>query len=147
MYRLFNGYSLSQAQLQAKAEAAAHVGQLDGDSSHTRTGRSGTPRSNDACNWRGDRPEPELDDLAHQHNHQLSRAEDACDWRSDASEHYEDELGTSCPPKRQTKKSPDSKESVEATPKSPVSFPQIPSRSEIPEIRTYPVITTCDVAH
>ncbi|KAI0458636.1 hypothetical protein F5B21DRAFT_528375 [Xylaria acuta] len=77
----FDGHGVSREQLQAKAEAAACAGQLDGDSSHGPAGPHRALRPGDACEWRGDAPDPELDDLAHAHekNQQPSRPVEEAD--------------------------------------------------------------------
>ncbi|KAI0387726.1 hypothetical protein F5Y04DRAFT_274578 [Hypomontagnella monticulosa] len=59
---------MSEAQREAKAEAAA------------------------ACDWRGDSPEPELDDLAHHKIHQPRPPDEVCDWQGDPPEPEFDDL-------------------------------------------------------
>ncbi|KAI1081618.1 hypothetical protein F5B20DRAFT_588231 [Whalleya microplaca] len=61
---------MSEAQKQAKAEAAKH------------------------CDWHGDSPEPELDDLAHVHAKARPPPEN-CDWRGDSPEPEIDDLSHS----------------------------------------------------
>lgn len=101
MHYSLDGSGLSREQLQAKAEAeaAAIAGQLDGGP------HPGDPASNSSCEWRGDAPEPELDDLAHPHEqpHQSSRPANACDWRGDEPDPLEDDLGPICQPEDQSR--------------------------------------------
>ncbi|KAI1815208.1 hypothetical protein GGS20DRAFT_584783 [Poronia punctata] len=139
MYRIFDGYSIARApQLQAKAEAEAHAGQLDGDSSPERVGRPVTPRPNDNCDWRGDPPEPELDDLVHSNQRQVSRSGDACDWHGDPPEPDEDELGRACKPDIQGRR-PGHGEPREGARKSPIRLPSIPQDAPIYEESHPPV--------
>lgn len=92
MYGLLDGLSLSRPQVQAKAEAqdAAYAGQLDGDSSHDRGQRNATPRPIDTCDWKGDPPEDEDDDLSHACNtkQQPFRPVDASDKRDKRPERH-----------------------------------------------------------
>ncbi|KAI1825947.1 hypothetical protein F4861DRAFT_537541 [Xylaria intraflava] len=98
MHHQFDGHGLSLEQLQVKAETAALAGQLDGNSNHSRGARSRAERADDSCDWRGDAPEPELDDLALvcKKNQEPSRPADVCNWRDDEPERHDDELGRVC---------------------------------------------------
>ncbi|XXG98381.1 Dicer-like protein 1 [Hypoxylon texense] len=59
---------MSEAQREAKAEAAKN------------------------CSWRGDSPEPELDDLAHHTDHHIRHHDEVCSWRGDSPEPELDDL-------------------------------------------------------
>ncbi|KAI0391566.1 hypothetical protein F5Y17DRAFT_400894 [Xylariaceae sp. FL0594] len=135
MYRLFNGYSLSQAQLQAKAEAAAHAEQFDGNTNRAESGQPGTPRPHDACEWRDDLPEPEPDDLAHQHNRKSSRPEGSSDYCGNARGHYEGELSANRLPKGHAKQPAHGKQSGKPPVPSPGSLPHSQTHIGVPEIR------------
>lgn len=64
-----DGNAMSETQREAKAEAAEN------------------------CSWRGDSPEPELDDLAHStSNHRVHRPNEVCIWRGDSPEPELDDL-------------------------------------------------------
>ncbi|KAI1740774.1 hypothetical protein F4680DRAFT_417798 [Xylaria scruposa] len=132
----FDGHGLSREQLLAKAEAAAHFSQLDGDSSHDLAGPSQASRADKACEWRGDAPDPELDDLAHacEKNQQPSRLVDACDWRGDEPEQHEDDLGQICQPENQAEQSGQRNEPVEETDSVQMPIPRSSKVSGIPEI-------------
>ncbi|KAI8628162.1 hypothetical protein F5Y19DRAFT_476567 [Xylariaceae sp. FL1651] len=107
MDRSFDGHGLSRAQLQAKAEAAEHAGQVDGGSSHDQAAsiENRTPNPDDTCDWRGDAPEPEHDDLADacNTNQQPPHPDDVCDWQGDSPENQDDEFGSICPPNNQSR--------------------------------------------
>ncbi|KAI2626209.1 hypothetical protein GGS21DRAFT_278378 [Xylaria nigripes] len=102
MQHSLDGHGSSREEARAKAEAAARAGQLDGDTSH---GQAGTKKADDACDWRGDAPEPELDDLAHECevNQQPSRPAEVCDWHDDESERGDDGLDRICESDNQPK--------------------------------------------
>ncbi|KAI1750007.1 hypothetical protein F4782DRAFT_548978 [Xylaria castorea] len=131
----FDGHGLSREQLQSKTEAAAYAGQLDGDSSHDLAGPPRAPRADNACEWRGDAPDPELDDLAHHHdkNQQPSRPTDACDWRGDEPERHEDDLGQICQPNNQAQQSDQRNKPVEEAESVQMPIPRPPKIAGIPE--------------
>ncbi|RYC56458.1 hypothetical protein CHU98_g9760 [Xylaria longipes] len=139
MNHSFDGHGLSREQLQAKAEAAAHASQLDGGSSHDLTGPPSAPRPDDACEWRGDVPDPELDDLAHacEKNQQPSRSVDTCDWHGDEPEQHEDDLGQICQPDNQAQKSDQRHKPVEETDSVKMPIPRPSKVARIPESRSY----------
>ncbi|KAI0432757.1 hypothetical protein F5Y09DRAFT_353063 [Xylaria sp. FL1042] len=133
----FDGHGLSREQLQAKAEAAELTGQLDGDSSHRQAARPRRPKSpKDACGWRGDAPEPELDDLAQacEENQQPSLRAEVCDWRGDKPERQEDDLGRICQSDNQTQKSSRGGKPVEQADAPQMPIQRLPKVAEIPEI-------------
>ncbi|KAI1124417.1 hypothetical protein F5Y10DRAFT_285048 [Nemania abortiva] len=137
MDRYFGGRGLSREQLQAKAEAAAFVGQLDGDPSHHSAAQPKSSRPNSACEWQGDPPEPELDDLAHpppEKNQQPPRPMDACDWYGDEPEQYEDDLDQVCPPDSQARKSARPDNQAEEANSIQMPIPRPPKVKGIPEI-------------
>ncbi|KAI0401009.1 hypothetical protein F4802DRAFT_609670 [Xylaria palmicola] len=109
-----DGHGLSQAQRQAKAEAAAFAGETDANSPHQRDAHSRPPAQDDTCEWQGDAPDPELDDLAAEcdANRQPSRPVDTCDWRGDGPEQQQDDLSPICPPPQQVLQSDRSHEPV-----------------------------------
>ncbi|KAI1177929.1 hypothetical protein F4777DRAFT_153393 [Nemania sp. FL0916] len=113
----YDGSGISREQLEAKAEAAALAGQLDGDSSQQEAAHSGASRPNSACDWRGDPPDPELDDLAHPpaQSQSSSRPANACDWRGDGPEPHEDDLASVCPPNNQDQQPGRRNQEVEET--------------------------------
>ncbi|KAI1108953.1 hypothetical protein F5Y14DRAFT_456491 [Nemania sp. NC0429] len=133
-----NGLSREQLQAKAEAEAAAIAGQLDGDPSHDETASPRSPAPNSACEWRGDAPEPELDDLAHppEQSQQPSRPANTCDWRGDEPEPEDDDLARIFHPDDQAQQSDRRDEQVkeaddgstaeprEAVPSSGVMSPQ-----------------------
>ncbi|KAI3318600.1 hypothetical protein HD806DRAFT_549019 [Xylariaceae sp. AK1471] len=123
MDRSFDGHGLSRPQLQAKAEAAAYTGQLDGDSSNVNAGAvlPGTPRPDDLCDWRGDSPEPELDDLSH-----------ACNNKQQPSR-PEDDAGESSQSNDQTKQPAQGDELAEEADSFPIPPPRKPTHPAIPE--------------
>ncbi|KAI1274316.1 hypothetical protein F5Y07DRAFT_401605 [Xylaria sp. FL0933] len=131
----FDGHGLSREQLQAKAEAAALTGQLDGDSSHSQAAHPRRPKPNEACSWRGDAPDPELDDLAQacEKNQQPSPRAGVCDWPGDEPERQEDELGGICQSDSQTQKSSRGSKPVEQSDGIQMPIPRLPQVAEIPE--------------
>ncbi|KAI0549288.1 hypothetical protein F4679DRAFT_584634 [Xylaria curta] len=131
----FDGHGLSREQLLAKAEAAAHFNQLGGDSSQDLAGLSQASRADKACEWRGDAPDPELDDLAHacEKNQQPSRLVDACDWLGDEPEQHEDDLGQICQPENQAKQSDQRNEPVEETDSVQMPIPRSSKVAGIPD--------------
>lgn len=68
MSSCLDGNAMSEAQREAKAEAAKN------------------------CSWRGDSPEPELDDLAHHTDHHIQHHDEVCSWRGDSPEPELDDL-------------------------------------------------------
>ncbi|KAI0161154.1 hypothetical protein GGR52DRAFT_586419 [Hypoxylon sp. FL1284] len=71
-----NRSAMSRAKRGAKAEAKAEV----------------KAEAAESCDWRGDSPEPELDDLAHNIHHQSLQPDEACSWRGDSPEPEFDDL-------------------------------------------------------
>ncbi|KAK5625396.1 hypothetical protein RRF57_001112 [Xylaria bambusicola] len=136
MHYSFDGNGLSREQLQAKAEAAELTGQLDGDSGHRETASPKSSKPNDSCDWRGDAPEPELDDLAHacEKNQQSSVRIDACHWRGDAPEKQEDFLDRICETEKQAKPPGRRDKPEEQADAIHMPIPRLPQVEEIPEI-------------
>ncbi|KAI0869244.1 hypothetical protein GGS24DRAFT_512297 [Hypoxylon argillaceum] len=132
----FDGYGLLREQSQPKSEAAALAGQLDGDSSLHETAHTKSPRPSSTCEWRGDPPEPELDDLAHppEQTQQPSRSADVCDWQGDEPEQQEDDLGEICPPDKQTQQPSHQGKPVEEADSIHMPIPRPPKVMGIPEI-------------
>ncbi|KAI1102781.1 hypothetical protein F4804DRAFT_353418 [Jackrogersella minutella] len=87
----FDGTSMSDAQREAKAEAAEN------------------------CSWRGDSPEPQPDDLAH--DEQLRLPDDTCDWKGDPAEPELDDLAHPRSPKLSPKSRSPSRQLSEIEPK------------------------------
>ncbi|KAI0437309.1 hypothetical protein F4803DRAFT_556144 [Xylaria telfairii] len=131
-----DGHGLSREQLQVKAEAAGIAGQLDGDSSQDLTGPPRATEPDDVCEWRGDAPDPELDDLAHacEKNQQQSRPADACDWRGDEPEQHEDELSRTCQPDNHAQDSDQHDEPIEEIESVQMPIPRLPKVVGIPEL-------------
>ncbi|KAI0541578.1 hypothetical protein GGR58DRAFT_529261 [Xylaria digitata] len=127
----FDGHGLSREQLQAKAEAAALTGQLDGQASYRRA-----VKPKDACEWQGDTHEPELDDLAEacKKNQQSTGLADTCDWRGDKPEQHEDDLGQSCQSGIQPQQSGQRDKPVEEADDIQMPIPRPAKVSELPEI-------------
>ncbi|KAI0097374.1 hypothetical protein GGR51DRAFT_578178 [Nemania sp. FL0031] len=134
MYNFFDSRVLSR-QLQAKTEAAALAGQLDGDSSYHGAAQPKSPRPNSACDWQGDPPEPELDDLAHlpPKKEQPRRSAEACDWRGDEPEQHEDDLGQICQSDSRDQKSTRRDKAVEEANVIEMPIPRAPNTG-IPQI-------------
>lgn len=134
-----DGHGLSREQLQVKAEAAALTGQLDGDSSQDITGPPKTTEPDDACEWRGDAPDPELDDLAHacEQNQQPSRPAATCDWPGDGPEQHQDDLGRTCQPDNHAQHSDQHNKPAEEIESVQMPIPRPPKVAGIPEIRSY----------
>ncbi|KAI3337928.1 hypothetical protein F4824DRAFT_499707 [Ustulina deusta] len=133
----FDGHGLSREQLRAKAEAAELTGQLDGDASHRQPAHPRTPKPDDACDWQGDAPEPELDDLAQacEKNQQPSLHADVCDWRGDEPERHEDDLGQIFQSdNRQAQQSGRVDTPVKQDDAIQMPIPRLPQVAEIPEI-------------
>ncbi|TRX99030.1 hypothetical protein FHL15_000372 [Xylaria flabelliformis] len=137
----FDGHGLSREQLLAKAEAAAHARQVDSESSHDLVGPPQASRADKACEWRGDAPDPEIDDLAHacenNQNQQPSRPVEACDWRGDEPEHHQDDLGQICQPDNQAKQSDQRNEPAEEVDSVQMPIPRSSKVTGIPETRSY----------
>ncbi|KAH9891464.1 hypothetical protein F4778DRAFT_336036 [Xylariomycetidae sp. FL2044] len=90
-----DGNSMSQAQHQAKIEAVEEAGwQRDGPSDATAREEAKRSTSAPACDWRGDSPEPELDDLAHPSDDagKPVQPDEVCDWSGDEPEAEHDAL-------------------------------------------------------
>ncbi|KAI1433143.1 hypothetical protein GGR50DRAFT_696353 [Xylaria sp. CBS 124048] len=108
MHSSFDGHGSSRVRPGTEVEAADLTGQLDGDPEHQESARA-KPTTADAaaCDWRGDAPEPELDDLADacEKNQQPSRPEDSCEWRGDGPERNDDRLNQPCQSDSQAKQS------------------------------------------
>ncbi|KAJ2991173.1 hypothetical protein NUW58_g2614 [Xylaria curta] len=136
MNHSFDGHGLSREQLEAKAEAAALADQLDGNPSQHRGAPPKPSRSDEACDWRGDPPDPELDDLAQacEENQQPSRTVDTCDWRGDEPEQPDDDLGRICPPDNQAQQSGGRDKPGDEDDFIRMPIPQAPKVAEIPEI-------------
>ncbi|KAJ3574697.1 hypothetical protein NPX13_g4289 [Xylaria arbuscula] len=139
MNYFFDGNGLSREQLQAKAEAAEMTGQFDGDSSNREKAPSKPPKASegDSCDWRGDAPSPELDDLAHSHDTKNKRAPapvDACDWRGDKPESQEDDLDQKCKVEKQAKTSGRHDQPVEQADDIQMPIPRLPKVDELPEM-------------
>ncbi|GAP82696.2 hypothetical protein SAMD00023353_0102300 [Rosellinia necatrix] len=79
-------------------EAAALSGQLDGDPGPRRASNLQAQKPSSACEWQGDAPDPELDDLAHPQEDErpLSRLAEACDWVGDEIEEIQDDIDRAC---------------------------------------------------
>ncbi|KAI0508770.1 hypothetical protein F5B22DRAFT_383266 [Xylaria bambusicola] len=136
MHYSFDGSGLSQEQLQAKVEAAQLTGQLDGDSGRRENASPKSSKPNGTCDWRGDAPEPELDDLAHacEKNQQQSIRMDACDWRGDVPEEQKDNLDRICQTEKQAKQSGRRDKPAEQADTIHMPMPRLPQVDEIPEI-------------
>lgn len=139
MNHSFDGNGLSREQLQAKTEAAEMTGQLDGDSGNREKALSKPSRSNDACDWRGDAPSPEPDDLAHSYekNQQPSAPTAACDWRGDKAETQEDDLDQKCQADKQAKPSSRRDQPVEQADDIQMPIPRLAKVDELPEMCTH----------
>ncbi|RWA12609.1 hypothetical protein EKO27_g2488 [Xylaria grammica] len=131
-----DGHGLSREQLQAKAEAAAMTGQLDGDSGNRRATNHKAPKQGDACDWQGDAHEPELDDLAEacEKNQQPSGPSDTCDWRGDGPEKHDDDLARVCESDNKPKKSSRRDKPVDEADAIQMPIPRLPKVAELPEI-------------
>ncbi|TGJ79489.1 hypothetical protein E0Z10_g9273 [Xylaria hypoxylon] len=132
----FDGHGLSREQLQAKAEAASLAGQLDGDPSHRQATHQRTLNPDDICDWLGDPPEPELDDLAEpcEKNQQPSGQVHTCDWRGDEPERDQDDLGQTCQSDNQAQQPGRRDEPVEDADDIQMPIPRLPIVAELPEI-------------
>ncbi|KAI1300588.1 hypothetical protein F5Y03DRAFT_408214 [Xylaria venustula] len=132
----FDGHGLSREQLQAKAEAAALTGQLDGDSSRRQPAPPRPQRPPDACDWRADAPEPELDDLAEacRKNQQPSLQAEVCDWHGDEPERQEDDLAELCQSVKKTQQSGQGDIPAEQADAIQMPVPRLPQVAEVPEI-------------
>ncbi|KAI0970649.1 hypothetical protein F4678DRAFT_462350 [Xylaria arbuscula] len=132
----FDGHGLSREQLQAKAEAAALTGQLDGDSSRGQPASPRPQRPPDACDWRADAPEPELDDLAEacKKNQQPPLRAEVCDWHGDEPERQEDDLAEVCQSDKRTQQSGQGDKPAEQDDAIQMPVPRLPQLAEVPEI-------------
>ncbi|KAI0469612.1 hypothetical protein F4859DRAFT_523003 [Xylaria cf. heliscus] len=130
-----DGHGLSREQLLAKDEAAAHFSQLDGDSGRDPARPPRAPDSGGACEWRGDAPDPELDDLAHacEKSQQPSRPADTCDWHGDEAEPHKDDLGQICRPDNQAQQPNQHNKPVKEAESVQMPIPNHPKGAVIPE--------------
>lgn len=87
----------------------------------TTTAMPTAPRDSSAppaqpCDWRGDLPEPELDDLAYQHTPKPRRQpHDSCDWQGDPTEEHTDDLAYQHKPEPK----PEPKPALQSSPQTP----------------------------
>ncbi|KAI0204783.1 hypothetical protein F4808DRAFT_456528 [Astrocystis sublimbata] len=137
MDRFFDGNGLSREQLQAKAEAAAHA-QLDGGSSQEPQSPVAPKRTGD-CDWQGDPPEPELDDLAHppKESQKPFQPVGACDWRGDEPEQHKDDLRELCQPSDKARQADHRTGTVKDHESVQMPTPRSSKVAAIPEIRSY----------
>ncbi|KAI1134350.1 hypothetical protein F5Y05DRAFT_422676 [Hypoxylon sp. FL0543] len=109
----FDGTTMSDAQREAKASADEH------------------------CDWRGDSPEPELDDLAHnEDSHGIRSHDEVCSWRGDSPEPELDDLAHHSNGKESTKLSPKSGATSDAGPHPVQTEPEYlspPPKAESPK--------------
>ncbi|KAK6085653.1 hypothetical protein SCUP515_00760 [Seiridium cupressi] len=78
------------------------------------------------CEWRGDPPEPELDDLSYQHDPKpAARPREHCDWSGDSTEPELDDLAYQHAPRHKPKPRKVPAETEEPVPGPPVEIPHV----------------------